>query len=183
MIEGKKAFYDKPMFLESVIIRGVPNFDGHGGCRPLLRLFSFPMGTTQAELLFEWPTDFPQAVKTEWNGKHEAEVINLTEEMPRNVSLDTLFHAQVMIMVNRMVDRSDILARCYHRKGKGAKKKDKMWRLQFHTCAVDDDIFTATFRKVREASALLFLVDHSFVFFSPPRPIWTMLSNFQMIAL
>lgn len=74
MIEGRKTFYDRPMFLESVIIRGVPNCDGHGVCRPLLRLFSFPMGTTQAELIFEWPTDFPNATKTEWSGKHEGEV-------------------------------------------------------------------------------------------------------------
>ena len=52
MIEGKRAYYDKPMFLESVVIRPVPNMDGHGGCRPLLRLFSFPMGTQPPSLMY-----------------------------------------------------------------------------------------------------------------------------------
>lgn len=124
VIEGKREVRDQPMFLEAVVMRGVPNFDGHGGCKPLLRLFEFPAGSTQAKQTLEWPTDLDFVAKTEW----------------------TRQDSEIRIEVNRLLDRGDILARCYHRAGKSGKKKQKMWRLQFHTMMMAEGQYKITFR-------------------------------------
>eukprot|EP00041_Stephanoeca_diplocostata_P027023 m.738032 g.738032 ORF g.738032 m.738032 type:complete len:887 (+) comp23098_c1_seq85:181-2841(+) len=128
VIEGKLAVRDRDLFLQNVTIEGVPDFDGHGGCRPLLRLYDFIQGSTQAELAFEWPTEGGRVPKVEWTKEDK----------------------KVVIPVNRMLTKGDVLARCYHKKKRGSDadgKKEKMFRLQFHTCELTEQQWSISFTK------------------------------------
>lgn len=57
---------------------------------------------------------------------------------------------KVVIPVNRMLTKGDVLARCYHKKkrgGDGDGKKDKIFRLQFHTCELTEQQWSIAFDK------------------------------------
>ena len=71
LIQGDISFTKSPVYLVAVLIHGIPNFDGHGYCRPYLRVYqdlkvvytsdilSVGPGTeadTKKRIVFEFPT-------------------------------------------------------------------------------------------------------------------------------
>ena len=123
------------MFLESVTMNLVPDYDG-GCCRPSLRISEFPSGDTQLGTIFEWPPDYSHLAVGD-----------------RPQTEFTQADKTITIPVNKLIKLGDIAASCghkpktddakhghgYHKKKKKKKKKlENMWRVQFHTCSVKD---------------------------------------------
>lgn len=135
IIEGNFEVYDRQMFLESVTMNLVPDYDG-GCCRPSLRISEFPSGDTQLGTIFEWPPDYSHLAVGD-----------------RPQTEFTQADKTITIPVNKLIKLGDIAASCghkpktddakhghgYHKKKKKKKKKlENMWRVQFHTCSVKD---------------------------------------------
>lgn len=122
IIEGNFEVYDRQMYLESVTMNCVPDYD-NGGCRPLLLIAEFPAGDTQLREIYEWPPDLSNVPSTE-RPQTEFNQSDLTITIP----------------VNKLIKLGDIVAFCYHKPKSGSSKKkkkfDTMWRVQFHTCSV-----------------------------------------------
>jgi len=117
IIQGKFGeVWDKQMFLESVVMNNVPDFDKEGGCRPFLKLSEFPIGDTQLKDIFEWPP--PDSDPVEFK---QAD-------------------GRIEIPVNMLLKLGDLVARCYHNSGK--KKMEPIWRVQFHMCSVTNHEIT-----------------------------------------
>uniref|UniRef100_A0A0D9WMN1 C2 tensin-type domain-containing protein n=1 Tax=Leersia perrieri TaxID=77586 RepID=A0A0D9WMN1_9ORYZ len=95
---------DRVMNLNCVIIRGVPNFDGKGGCRPILQIYGpdpFVPNDKSTKVLFSTPktSDFVQLYTQE-----DSEIIKFNARCPVQgdvvmecVSLDENFEHEVMV--------------------------------------------------------------------------------------
>lgn len=119
VIEAKMQVRERKLFVTNLVISKVPNFDQKGGCKPVVKLFEFPAGTTQAKQFFEYPMD---GVK---GGDHR-------------------FHAedgQVVIPLNVLMEKADLLVVCYHRHQSSFKKEElqTIFRCQFNSMAMFGD--------------------------------------------
>ncbi|KAL5199281.1 hypothetical protein ABZP36_020484 [Zizania latifolia] len=95
---------DKMMNLNCAIIRGVPNFDGQGGCRPIFWIYGpdpFAPNDKSAKVLFSTPktSDFVQLYTQE-----DSEIIKINTRCPVQgdvvmecISLDENFEHEVMM--------------------------------------------------------------------------------------
>ncbi|XP_040380702.1 formin-like protein 6 [Oryza brachyantha] len=95
---------DRMMNLNCVIIRGVPNFDGKGGCRPIFQIYGpdpFVPGDRSTKVLFSTPktSDFVELYTQE-----DSEIIKFNARCPVQgdvvmecISLDENFEHEVMV--------------------------------------------------------------------------------------
>ncbi|KAL5224609.1 hypothetical protein ABZP36_011248 [Zizania latifolia] len=95
---------DRMMNLNCAIIRGVPNFDGQGGCRPVFRIYGsdpFVPNDKSGKVLFSTPktSDFVQLYTQE-----DSEIIKINTRCPVQgdvvmecVSLDENFEHEMMV--------------------------------------------------------------------------------------
>eukprot|EP00039_Didymoeca_costata_P019082 m.336157 g.336157 ORF g.336157 m.336157 type:complete len:641 (-) comp17773_c0_seq1:1032-2954(-) len=109
VVEGKMEVRDRKLFLESIEMSHVPDFE-KGQCRPVIKLLEFPPGTTQALEVMEFPSNI-------YTGK----------------AVFGPDHEKVLMPANFMIQRGDLLVLCFHRQG---KKLVPMFRCQFHTCGI-----------------------------------------------
>ena len=123
VIQSKMQVRQRKLFVSNLVISRVPNFDQKGGCKPVVKLFEFPSGTTQAKQFFQYPMD---GVKGD----------------------DHHFHAEdgsVTIPLNVLMEKADLLVVCYHRHQSSFKKEElqPIFRCQFNSMAMFGDNATS----------------------------------------
>ena len=65
VIEGNLQVRDRQLFLKNIVMSMVPDYDTKGGCRPVVKMYEFPPGDTQAMEVHEYPGS-QKSVQTEW---------------------------------------------------------------------------------------------------------------------
>ncbi|RWR91146.1 formin-like protein 18 [Cinnamomum micranthum f. kanehirae] len=120
---------DRPLTLDCIILRAIPNFDGEGGCRPIFRIYGkdpFVADNQISKVLFSTPKKgrtvqlFRQAdcelvkidIRCHVQGDVVLECISLDEDLEREemmfrVMFNTAFIRSNILMLNR--DEIDIL--------------------------------------------------------------------------
>lgn len=116
VIDNKLKVRQRKLFLSNLVISKVPNFDGKGGCKPVVKLYEFPSGSTQAKQFFQYP---PDGVKGDDH--------RFTEES-----------GSVVIPLNRLMEMSDLLVEVSHRHQSSFKKEElqPIFRCQFNSMAM-----------------------------------------------
>ncbi|XP_042637372.1 tensin-3 [Orycteropus afer afer] len=104
LLSGSVKMNTSPLFLHSVILHGIPNFDTGGVCRPFLKLY--------------------QALQPVYTSG----IYNISPENQSRVCI-AIEPAQLL--------KGDVMVKCYHKKYRSATR-DVIFRLQFHTGAVQD---------------------------------------------
>eukprot|EP00054_Salpingoeca_dolichothecata_P021655 m.139189 g.139189 ORF g.139189 m.139189 type:complete len:184 (-) comp24065_c0_seq6:68-619(-) len=111
------------MLLKRIEINGVPNFDGKGGFRPVIRIYE--------------------------NYTDEIFASNESSEIPYfNINKDG--HCVIPVgTAYGLILKGDVLVKCVHKRSTGLDQS--VFRVQFHTCGIEDHQINLTKKELDDA--------------------------------